>query len=202
MMISVRLTVDELLEVDAYLVRQLRGQRDEAKRNELRARIESLRSAVRRAAPTRESNENANLLHAYTHDAAGRLVPVASTRNGGGVSIDLACVMAGLAISLAFWGLLSAWLVPGTVIGDQSSVIGEAAVMDRLKAEIESLTEQVAVRERNCDDLVNALNSAIAERNEAVALLRSLMSIDEGPPEADAAGGGVERRETRGEKRL
>lgn len=110
------------------------------------------------------------------------------TGERGGVSMDLACVMAGLAISLAFWGLLSAWLVPGTVTGDQSSVIGEAVEMDRLKAEIESLTEQVAMRERNCDDLVNSLNSAIAERNEAVALLRSLMSIDEGPPEAAARG--------------
>lgn len=198
MMISVRLTVDELLEVDAYLVRQLRGQRDEAKRDALRARIESLRSAVRSKAPTRETNRDANLLHAYTADAAGRLVPVTAPRNRGGVSMDLACLIAGLGIALAFWGLLSAWLVP--VDGDRSLVIVEAVVMDRLKAEIDSLTEQVAVRERNCDDLVNALNSAIAERNEAVALLRALMSSGEVPPEA--AGGGVEGRASRGERRL
>ncbi len=178
MMISVRLTVDELLEVDAYLVRQLRGQRDEAKRDALRARIESLRSAVRSKAPTRETNRDANLLHAYTADAAGRLVPVTAPRNQGGVSMDLACLIAGLGIALAFWGLLSAWMLPPVEIpqGMSTAEVENA----RLKAEIESLAEQVAVRERDCEDLANALNSAIAERNEAVALLRAMGITTEG----------------------
>jgi hypothetical protein len=151
-MITVRLTIDELLEVDAYLVRQLRAERDGAKRAAIKRRIDELRDRVRAKYPRREATPND--LHAYTHDAEGRLVPFAQRAMRGFAQIDLLCLIAGLVIALMIWEGLAAYLRPASATSALEQV--DQAEVERLKARIEDLSAEVAAREAELDAITAA----------------------------------------------
>jgi hypothetical protein len=118
----------------------------------------------------------------------------------------------GLFLGLATIALLYVAALPRLVQVAQTPYENTASEIDGAPArdlEVESMRARIAdleadlvAREQDCEDLANALNSAIADRNEAVAILMANGWMPEvGGQGAEVGGQGAEVRVMEGRAR-